>query len=68
MLPGIDLPRALFRGRYMAGCRRGTPRPIDVEMLGRLRQGWTGIQDDPIRAIDVHGIYDGRTFKSRWAS
>jgi DNA polymerase I len=70
MLPGIDLPRALFRGRYMAAAaameHHGTP--IDVEMLGRLRQGWAGIQDDLIRAIDVHGIYDGRTFKSdRWA-
>src|SRR5215467_7199288 len=70
MLPGIDLPRALFRGRYMAAAaameHHGTP--IDVEMLGCLRQGWTGIQDDLIRAIDVHGIYDGRTFKSeRWA-
>jgi hypothetical protein len=70
MLPGIDLPRALFRGRYMTAAaameHHGTP--IDVEMLGRLRQGWTGIQDDLIRAIDVHGIYDGRTFKSeRWA-
>src|SRR5215831_17636191 len=70
MLPGIDLPRALFRGRYMAAAaameHHGTP--IDVEMLRRLRQGWTGIQDDLIRAIDVHGIYDGRTFKSeRWA-
>ena len=42
--------------------------PIDVEMLGRLRQGWTGMQDDLIREIDVHGIYDGRTFKAeRWA-
>jgi DNA polymerase-1 len=71
MLPGIDLPRALFRGRYMAAAaameHHGTP--IDVEMLGRLRQRWTGIQDDLIRAIDVHGIYDGRTFKSdRWAN
>src|SRR5262249_60108755 len=57
-------------GRYMAAAAAmehyGTP--IDVEMLGRLRQGWTGIQDDLIRAIDVHGIYDGQTFKSdRWA-
>src|SRR5262245_22938921 len=70
MLPGIDLPRALLRGRYMAAAavmeHNGTP--IDVETLERLRQGWTGIQDDLIRAIDVHGIYDGRTFKSeRWA-
>ena len=70
MLPRIDLPRALLRGRYMAAAaameHNGTP--IDVETLARLREGWTGIQDDLIRAIDVYGIYDGRTFKSdRWA-
>ena len=42
--------------------------PTDVETLTRLREGWTCIQDDLIRAIDVYGIYDGRTFKSeRWA-
>ena len=70
MLPRIDLPRALLRGRYMAAAaameHNGTP--IDVETLARLREGWTGIQDDLIRAIDVYGVYDGRTFKSeRWA-
>jgi hypothetical protein len=42
--------------------------PIDVETWTRLREGWTGIQNDLIRAIDVYGVYDGRTFKSeRWA-
>jgi hypothetical protein len=69
MLPGIDLPRALLRGRYMAAAAAMEHNgvPIDVETLERLRQGWTGIQDDLIHAIDVHGIYDGRTFKSeRW--
>ena len=70
MLPRIDLPRALLRGRYMAAAaameHNGTP--IDVETWARLREGWTGIQDDLIRAIDVYGVYDGRTFKSeRWA-
>ena len=70
MLPQIDLPRALLRGRYMAAAaameHNGTP--IDVETWARLREGWTGIQDDLIRAIDVYGVYDGRTFKSeRWA-
>jgi len=69
MLSGIDLPRALLRGRYMAAAAAMEHNgvPIDVETLERLRQGWTGIQDDLIHAIDVHGIYDGRTFKSeRW--
>jgi DNA polymerase I len=70
MLPGIDVPRALLRGRYMASSssmeHAGTP--IDVPTLGLLREHWDGMQDELIRAIDVHGIYEGRTFKSeRWA-
>jgi hypothetical protein len=70
MLPRIDLPRALLRGRYMAAAAamEHCGPPIDVETLARLREGWTGIQDDLIRAIDVYSIYEGRTFKSeRWA-
>jgi len=66
MLPQIDLPRALLRGRYMAAVsameHHGTP--IDTEMLGHLRQGWTVIQDQLIANIDAnYGVYDGRTFK-----
>jgi hypothetical protein len=70
MLPHIDLPRALLRGRYMpaAAAMEYHGPPIDVETLARLREGWTGIQDELIRAIDVHGIFDERTFKAdRWA-
>jgi DNA polymerase-1 len=66
MLPGIDLPRALLRGRYMAAAAAMEHNgiPIDVEMLERLRQGWTGIQDQLITAIDgAFGVFDGRTFK-----
>jgi DNA polymerase I len=72
MVPRVDLPRALLRGRYMAAAsameHHGTP--IDVEMLGRLRQGWTAIQDQLIANIDAgYGVYDGRTFKlDRFAS
>jgi DNA polymerase I len=66
MLPRIDLPRALLRGRYMAAAaimeHNGTP--IDLQMLERLREGWTGIQDQLIAAIDRdYGVYEGRTFK-----
>ena len=66
LLPRIDLPRALYRGRYMAAAATmefvGTP--IDTELLGRLRSNWTGIQDRLIAAIDAdYHIYDGRTFK-----
>jgi DNA polymerase-1 len=67
MLPGIDLPRALLRGRYMAAAaameHAGTP--IDVPMLELLRARWTDIQDQLIAAIDVnYGVFDGRTFKA----
>jgi DNA polymerase I len=67
MLPKIDMPRALLRGRYMAAAAHmehaGTP--IDLEMLALLRQHWTDIQDDLISAIDAdYGVFEGRTFKS----
>jgi hypothetical protein len=71
MLPRIDLPRALLRGRYMAAgaAMEHNGVPIDLATLSLLREHWTGIQDDLIRAVDDHGIYDGRTFKiDRWAS
>jgi len=72
MLPGIDLPRALLRGRYMAAAAAmehvGTP--IDVPMLEGFRHHWTDIQDQLIAEIDVnYGVFDGRTFKaSQFAS
>jgi hypothetical protein len=73
MLPRIDLPRALLRGRYMAAAsameHNGTP--IDVDMLARFRERWTDIQDDLIAEIDAdYGVYEGRVFKAerfaRW--
>jgi DNA polymerase I len=67
MLPRIDLPRALLRGRYMAAAARMERNgvPIDVEALDRLRHGWTHIQDALIAEIDHdYGVYDGRTFKT----
>jgi DNA polymerase-1 len=70
MAPQIDLPRALLRGRYMAAAAAMEHNgvPIDAETLALFREGWNGIQDELIRAIDVHNIYDGRTFKTeRWA-
>jgi DNA polymerase-1 len=72
MLPRIDLPRALLRGRYMAAAAamewNGTP--IDVLTLALLRENWEHIQDNLITEIDdAYGVFDGRTFKAnRWAS
>jgi DNA polymerase I len=70
MLPGIDLPRALLRGRYMAAAAamEWTGTPIDTDTLALLRERWTSIQDELIAAIDSdYGVFDGRTFKAaRW--
>jgi DNA polymerase I len=66
MLPLIDLPRALLRGRYMcaASAMEFAGVPIDTEMLERLRQGWTDIQDQLVSDIDTgYRVFDGRTFK-----
>jgi DNA polymerase family A len=71
MLPRIDLPRALLRGRYMAAAAamEWTGVPIDVPTLSLLRQRWTDIQDDLIRTIDAdYGAFEGRSFRAqRWA-
>ena len=71
MLPRLDLPRALLRGRYMAAAAamESAGVPIDMTMLQLLREYWTDIQDELIRAIDAdYGAFDGRTFKAdRWA-
>jgi hypothetical protein len=66
LLPHIDLPRALLRGRYVSALsaieHRGTP--IDVEKLEILRERWDAIQDRLIRAVDYqYGVYEGRSFR-----
>lgn len=54
MLEGIDLPRALLRGRYTAAVARmealGTP--IDLEALGTLRENWPAIKARLVAAVD----------------
>ena len=71
MLPTIDLPRALLRGRYMKAVSQmqaiGTP--IDTDMLHEIKTHWADIQDALIADIDVnYGVYEGRTFKAKnWA-
>jgi DNA polymerase I len=66
MLPEIDLPRALFRGRYMAASARMERNgvPINVPTLRLLQQHWSDIQDELIADIDKdYGVFDRRTFK-----
>jgi DNA polymerase I len=71
MLPSIDLPRALMRGRYMKAVSRmqATGTPIDTETLREIENHWEDIQDALIAQIDAnYGVYEGRTFKMKnWA-
>jgi hypothetical protein len=71
MLPEIDLPRALLRGRYMAAAARieRAGVPIDTDTLARLTAGWDWLRDRLIAAVDAdYGVFDGRVFKAdRWA-
>jgi hypothetical protein len=67
MLPRIDLPRALLRGRYMAAAARMEHRgvPIDTARFAQLQHHWLDIQDQLIHDIDAsYGVFEGRTFKS----
>ena len=71
MLPSIDLPRALLRGRYMAAVARMEYAgvPIDVEILRQLRDNWEAIKVLLIEQVDRDfGVFDGTTFKrDLWA-
>jgi DNA polymerase I len=72
MLPHItNLNHALLRGRFMQAAARieRAGVPIDIDMLGLLREHWAGMQLDLIAAVDeLYGVYEGRTFKeARWA-
>jgi hypothetical protein len=71
MLPKMDLPRALLRGRYMTAAARmeHVGIPIDLPALKLLRRAWPVLQDDLIRRVDeTYGVFDGHTFKAdRWA-
>lgn len=66
MKSGLDIPRALLRGRYMKAAAQIEYNgiPIDTEMLSILSGRWKAIQDDLISEIDKkYGVFEGRTFK-----
>lgn len=70
MMPGLDLPRALNRGRYMKAVARmeRTGVPVNTEDLKRLRSRWGAIAERLIQKVDQgFGVFEGRTFKrERW--
>jgi hypothetical protein len=60
MLPKIDLPRALLRGRYMAAAARMEANgvPIDTDALATLRDGWERIKNRLIATVDSqYGVF-----------
>jgi hypothetical protein len=71
MLPNLDVPRALMRGRYMKAVSHmhATGTPIDTQMQTEIATYWDQIQDELIAQIDTsYGVYEGRTFKTKkWA-
>lgn len=71
MMPTLDLPRALMRGRYMKAVSHmhTTGTPIDTQMQLEIATYWDQIQDALIEEIDAsYGVFEGRTFKTKnWA-
>jgi hypothetical protein len=66
MLPRIDFPRAVHRGRFMVAvsAMEHSGIPIDSATLALVRQQWPSIKTRLIDAVDQsYGVYDGHTFK-----
>jgi len=66
MLSEIDLPRALFRGRYQCAVARMEFNgiPLDMETLPNLQNKWDSIKEKLVREIDSDfGVFDGLIFK-----
>ena len=65
MLPTLDLPRALLRGRYMVAVARieRVGVPIDTTTYARLPAHWDRVLEIVIRESDVYDLYEGPTFK-----
>ena len=66
MTQRIDLPRALYRGRYMAAVARmeWTGIPIDTEILNELAEYWGDIKAALVDEVDRHfQVYEGLVFK-----
>ncbi len=66
MLPKIDLPRALLRGRYgwAAAAMEHAGIPIDVGTYNHLKSRWPAIQAQLVAEVDRrYGVYEQTTFK-----
>ena len=66
MLPYIDLPRALLRGKYMgaAAHMEWNGIPINAALLKEIEENWLSIQENLISRIDsTYRVFDRNTFK-----
>lgn len=73
MIPSLDLPHALERGRFMTAVARmeRTGVPVDVGLVRRIRTNWTSIRRQFIEDVDAdYGVYVGTRFSQegfrRW--
>jgi hypothetical protein len=67
MLPEIDVPQALFRGRYMVNVAKMEAEgiPLDVELLTLVREKWPLIKEKlAARADASYGVYEGTSFRT----
>ena len=67
MLPKIDLPRAILRGRYMAAAARMEWQgiPTDMQIWRALQDQWEDIKVRLIEEVDQDfGVFEGLTFKT----
>jgi DNA polymerase-1 len=58
--PGLDLGRALLRGRYLCAVARieAAGVPVDTAMLGRLAADWPAICSSVIEVVDeTYGVH-----------
>lgn len=68
MATGIDLPRALLRGRYAAAVARieGNGIPVDTATLNLVLENWANIQANLITEVDQDfGVFDGFKFVAK---
>lgn len=67
MAPEIDLPRALYHGRYEASVARQEwcGLPVDVPNLSRFTDNWERLQLHYIQRDDVFGLYEGTSFREQ---
>ncbi len=68
MMPHLDIPRALIRGRYMSAAsaieHHGVP--MDAATLARLRTHWSHVQSRLIEVVDQdYGVYENGSFRQK---